>query len=151
MSIICIFILQENHEKSPNSYQKFDLFEQTKAKVQGIYLIKSKFQKMENINSLKEKPLWQLTGKEFLDLIEGSSTKSNTENSENSKFTEKKYVYGISGIQSLLNCSESSAKRLKKSGAIDEAIIQNGRKIIIDVEKALELLKNNNKPGLKKR
>jgi hypothetical protein len=106
---------------------------------------------MENINSLKEKPLWQLTGKEFLDLIEGSSTKSNTEKFENSKFTEKKYVYGISGIQSLLNCSESSAKRLKKSGTIDEAIIQNGRKIIIDVEKALELLKNNNKPGLKKR
>ena len=98
MSIICIFILQENHEKSPNSYQKLDLFEQTKAKVQGIYLIKSKFQKMEDINSLKEKPLWQLTGKEFLDLIEGSSTKSNTENSKNSKFTEKKYVYTRSAL-----------------------------------------------------
>lgn len=145
------FYFTENHEKSPNSYQKFDLFEQTKAKVQGIYLIKSKFQKMENINSLKEKPLWQLTGKEFLDLIEGSNTKSNSENSENSKIIDKKYVYGISGIQSLLNCSESSAKRLKKSGVIDQAIIQNGRKIIIDVEKALELLKNNSKPGLKKK
>lgn len=106
---------------------------------------------MGNINSLEEKLLWQFTGKDFLDLIEGSGVKSNTDNSENSKFTEKKYVYGISGIQSLLNCSESSAKRLKKSGAIDEAIIQNGRKIIIDVEKALELLKNNSKPGLKKR
>lgn len=60
---------------------------------------------------------------------------------------EKKYVYGISGIQKLLNCSESSAKRLKKSGVINDAIIQNGRKIIIDVEKALELLKKNQKIG----
>lgn len=64
--------------------------------------------------------------------------------------SNKKYVYGISGIQSLLNCSESSAKRLKKSGIIDDAIIQNGRKIIVDVELALELLKKNQNIGRKR-
>lgn len=36
-------------------------------------------------------------------------------------------------------------KRLKKSGVINDAIIQNGRKIIIDVEKALELLREEPK------
>ena len=93
--------------------------------------------------SSKEKPIWQMQGSELVELIQSSISGISTTNEP----TEKKYVYGISGIQKLLNCSESSAKRLKKSGVINEAIIQNGRKIIIDVEKALELLKKNQKIG----
>ena len=93
--------------------------------------------------NLKEKPIWQMQGSELVELIMTSIAVVSTP----SEATEKKYVYGISGIQQLLNCSESSAKRLKKSGVINEAIIQNGRKIIIDVEKALELLKMNQKIG----
>lgn len=93
--------------------------------------------------NLTEKPIWQMQGSELVELIKTSIAGISTPN----EATEKKYVYGISGIQKLLNCSESSAKRLKKSGVINEAIIQNGRKIIIDVEKALELLKKNQKIG----
>ena len=93
--------------------------------------------------NLKDKPIWQMQGSELVELIQTSISGIST----TSKPTEKIYVYGISGIQKLLNCSESSAKRLKKSGVINEAIIQNGRKIIIDVEKALELLKKNQKIG----
>ena len=93
--------------------------------------------------NLKDKPIWQMQGSELVELIQTSISGIST----TSKPTEKKYAYGISGIQKLLNCSESSAKRLKKSGVINEAIIQNGRKIIIDVEKALELLKKNQKIG----
>ena len=93
--------------------------------------------------NLKEKPIWQMQGSELVELIQSSISGISTTNEP----TEKKYVYGISGIQKLLNCSESSAKRLKKSGVINEAIIQNGRKIIIDVEKALALLKKNQKIG----
>ena len=95
--------------------------------------------------NLNEKPIWQMLGSELLELIKTSI--AGVPSSHES--TEKKYVYGISGIQKLLNCSESSAKRLKKSGVINDAIIQNGRKIIIDVEKALELLKKNQKIGRK--
>ena len=94
-------------------------------------------------------PMWQMSTSDLKNIFKECLSDSDIIIQKSN--TEKKYVYGISGIQSLLNCSESSAKRLKKSGAIDEAIIQNGRKIIIDVEKALELLKNNSKPGLKKR
>ena len=93
--------------------------------------------------NLKEKPIWQMQGSELVELIQSSISGISTTYEP----TEKKYVYGISGIKKLLNCSESSAKRLKKSGVINEAIIQNGRKIIIDVEKALELLKKNQKIG----
>ena len=95
--------------------------------------------------NLNEKPIWQMLGSELVELIKTSI--AGVPSSHES--TEKKYVYGISGIQKLLNCSESSAKRLKKSGVINDAIIQNGRKIIIDVEKALELLKKNQKIGRK--
>jgi hypothetical protein len=56
-------------------------------------------------------------------------------------YIEKKYVYGLSGLASLLNCSRSAASSIKSSGKIDDAIIQEGRKIIIDSEKALHLLK----------
>lgn len=52
---------------------------------------------------------------------------------------EKKYVYGIRGIAELFNCSIPTANRIKKSGKIDVAITQIGRKIIVDAGLALEL------------
>lgn len=54
---------------------------------------------------------------------------------------EKKYVYGYKGIASLLNCSIGAAKNLKLSGKIDKAIIQEGRKIMVDADLALKLLR----------
>lgn len=49
------------------------------------------------------------------------------------------YVYGIAGIARLFNCSIPTAARIKKSGKIDAAIKQIGRKIIVDADLALEL------------
>ena len=46
---------------------------------------------------------------------------------------------GILGIAKLFGCSLPTANRIKKSGKIDKAITQIGRKIIVDVELALEL------------
>ena len=94
-----------------------------------------------NLETLKEKPLFQMTGEEFIYLqpnidFEKTSTQSNSNSS-------KKYVYGIRGIANLFGCSISSANRIKKSGIIDKAIIQNGRKIILDSELALNLIKNS--------
>ena len=43
------------------------------------------------------------------------------------------------GIAKLFGCSLPTANRIKKSGKIDKAITQIGRKIIVDVELALEL------------
>ena len=50
----------------------------------------------------------------------------------------KEYVYGIKGIAELFHCSYTEAYRIKRSGKINKAIKQNGRKIITDAKKALE-------------
>lgn len=54
---------------------------------------------------------------------------------------EKRLVYGIAGIARLLNCSMTTANRIKASGKINRAISQCGRIITIDAELALELMK----------
>ena len=96
------------------------------------------------IENLLEKPIWQMTGQEFLALNEQSRSTVQDQQivsiSENS--LNKKYVYGIRGIANLLNCSIAKANRIKKRGIIDEAIIQEGRSIMVDVELALSLIKN---------
>ena len=97
------------------------------------------------IENLLEKPIWQMTGQEFLALNEQCRSTVQDQQivtiSENS--LNKKYVYGIRGIANLLNCSIAKANRIKKRGIIDEAIIQEGRSIMVDVELALSLIKNN--------
>ncbi|MDV2444478.1 hypothetical protein CMV00_11850 [Elizabethkingia anophelis] len=74
-----------------------------------------------------ETPFWQITVGEFLEL-------------QNKKNAEKKYEYGLKGIAKIFGCSVSQANRIKRSGIINEAIIQNGNIIIIETEKALQLL-----------
>lgn len=98
---------------------------------------------MKNEHLLKQ-PIWQLTGEEFIKLLNSTLEDKNAE----SKTTPKnpnlpKYVYGIRGIANLLDCSISTANRIKKKGTLDDAIIQQGRTIMVDVDKALELLKED--------
>lgn len=90
-----------------------------------------------NIAELKQKPLWQLTGEEFLILQQDAGSKQN--DISFNEVSEERYVYGIAGIARLFNCSVPTASRIKKSGRIDKAITQIGRKIVIDTELALEL------------
>lgn len=85
------------------------------------------------------KPLWQLTVGEFLELInqQQSVVIDNTTK-------EKRLVYGIAGIAQLFNCSMTTANRIKASGKIDKAISQCGRIITVDADLALELMKGSN-------
>ena len=91
-----------------------------------------------NIEYLKEKPLWQMTGEEFL-LLQKYSGQSTAQPIQEEVNTTKKYVYGIAGIARLFGCSVPTAQRIKQSGKISKAITQIGRKIIVDAELALEL------------
>lgn len=50
----------------------------------------------------------------------------------------------MAGIARLFGCSIPTANRIKKSGVIDKAITQCGRKIIVDSELALSLLAKKN-------
>lgn len=74
-----------------------------------------------------KKPLLELTVEEFLKLQKITAS-------------EKKYEYGLKGLAKVLGCSRSKASELKSSGILDDAIIQNGNLIIIDKEKAMQLM-----------
>ena len=89
------------------------------------------------IDDLKLKPLWQMTGEEFIYLQQNSEQKEVQPTIITD--TSKKYVYGIAGIARLFGCSMPTANRIKQSGKIDKAITQIGRKIIVDADLALEL------------
>lgn len=90
-----------------------------------------------NIDDLKLKLLWQMTGEEFLFLQQNAEQKE--VKNPMPIDTNKKYVYGILGIAKLFGCSIPTASRIKKSGKINKAITQIGRKIIVDADLALEL------------
>lgn len=55
----------------------------------------------------------------------------------------KQLVYGLSGIRRLFNVSHATAFRYKNT-ILKGAVSQHGRKIVVDVELALELFKNRN-------
>ena len=79
-----------------------------------------------------------MTGEEFIFLSKHASNQTEAQPQPVTD-TERKYVYGILGIDKLFGCSLPTANRIKKSGKIDKAITQIGRKIIVDAELALEL------------
>ena len=79
-----------------------------------------------------------MTGEEFIMLSRHASGQTEAQ-PQLVTDTSRKYVYGIPGIARLFGCSLPTANRIKKSGKIDKAITQIGRKIIVDAELALEL------------
>lgn len=52
------------------------------------------------------------------------------------------HVHGLAGIAQIYKCSIPTAQRIKRSGKIDAAIVQIGRKIVVDTRKALQLMNN---------
>ena len=90
-----------------------------------------------DINQLLSKPIAMMTGEELAFLI-----KNCTESSSNTPVIKRQQnYYGIEGIAQVFGCSVPTANRIKKSGVINDAITQIGRKIVIDADKALALVK----------
>jgi hypothetical protein len=90
----------------------------------------------------RTKQLFTLTIGEFIDLV---NTLMGQRAANDEPETPGKCVYGIAGIAEILNCSISTANRIKKSGVIDKAITQRGRLIMVDVELAKLLYDNSKK------
>lgn len=51
-----------------------------------------------------------------------------------------RYIYGIAGIAREFNVSYATAHKMKE-GVLRPAVIQNGRKIMVDVEMAHDILR----------
>ena len=88
-----------------------------------------------DIKQLLQKPIAMMTGEELTFLI-GSSMEA--KRSETTPIVQKRTYYGIEGIAQVFGCT---ANRIKRSGIIDAAITQIGRKIIVDADMALSLAK----------
>ena len=103
------------------------------------------------LSSILGLPLGLMTGAQFLTLMaEAFRYRSQMEPVRTTDCSDgNKYAYGIAGICEIFGCSRPTAQRLKKSGIIEDAIIQTGRTIIIDRQKALDLVKEDseNKKG----
>ena len=57
---------------------------------------------------------------------------------KNEEVEVEKHVYGLKGIQKLFNVSHATAQKYKDT-ILKDAVSQQGRKIVVDVEKALSL------------
>lgn len=56
----------------------------------------------------------------------------------------KRYAYGIQGIRNIFNVSHVTACRFKET-IIKDAVSQNGRVIVTDIDKAIELFQKRSK------
>ncbi len=86
-----------------------------------------------------------LTLGELLDAVE-ARVKATQPMSDQKNPDERRYVYGLKGLAKLLDCSKTTAARLKASGEYDEAITQIGALLIIDGDKVLEIAKRKKEP-----
>lgn len=93
-----------------------------------------------NLNQLLQKPIAMMTGEELCYLI--TKSVETGEKSSTQPSTKGNY-YGIEGIARVFGCSVPTANRIKKSGIIDKAITQIGRKIVVDADLALALAKES--------
>lgn len=59
--------------------------------------------------------------------------------------SEKPLIKGLKGLADLLQCSIGTASLIKNSGVIDDAIILDGRNVVIDKLKCIELLRKDQK------
>lgn len=90
--------------------------------------------------NLMDKPIVTMSGAELVSLITESVTTMIQESQTGVPTINQRYYHGIGGLAQVLGCSVPTANRIKKSGALDGAISQIGRKIIVDGNKALELM-----------
>lgn len=95
---------------------------------------------MKNYDLVKllETPICMMRGDEFAFLISNLSLLKKEE-VKPVESKPKNLVYGIQGIADIFGCSIPTANRIKKSGVIDDAITQVGRKIVVDADLALKL------------
>ena len=103
------------------------------------------------LEELLKKPLWQMTGEDFLYLQNSSRQGENYVSVPVAETSQKRYEYGIRGIAKIFGCSIPTANRIKKSGKINAAITQVGRKIIVDADHALQLAQDKSLCNKKRR
>lgn len=83
----------------------------------------------------KNTPLAALTVGQLMQLF---ADNNKVESIQATTMPDKRLVYGLRGIRQLFDVSHATAQRYKDT-FLQPAIMQNGRKIVVDVDKAMEL------------
>lgn len=107
-------------------------------------------QKILSIETLLQTPVCMMTGEQLAFLVTNLpllNKQGNKASSDEEAAKPRRLVYGIKGIADTFGCSIPTANRIKRSGIIDDAITQVGRKIVVDADLALELAANAKKQG----
>ena len=97
---------------------------------------------LEEAEKTKEtlnKRIIDMTVGEFLEVLINASKSSLFESDTKQK--EPQFVYGVAGFAQLLNCSIPTANRKIKSGRFDKATHRDGRKLVFNIRKVLEIMK----------
>lgn len=92
-------------------------------------------------------PLVSLTAGEFAQVLR-EALKASPPKPSPQQATGKNYVYGIAGIADLLGVSKVTAQRYKDT-FLQPAVMQRGRKLITDADKAMKLFAQFEKGGQK--
>lgn len=89
-------------------------------------------------------PIFKMDGMELEYLIKRAISGNAEPVAQQQKDAETHFVYGIKGIAQIFGCSPATASRIKRSGVINKAISQVGRKITTDADMALDLARRSN-------
>lgn len=90
-----------------------------------------------SFETLLQTPVCMMTGEQLAFLVSNLSLlngQGNKASSDEESAKPRRLVYGIKGIAETFGCSVPTANRIKRSGVIDGAITQVGRKIILDAD-----------------
>jgi hypothetical protein len=88
-------------------------------------------------------PLAALTVSQFVELLDQGKSLEPATTSRPADYMQG-YVYGLKGIRQLFGVSHATAQRYKDT-ILRPAVRQNGKKIVVDVAKALELFDEHSK------
>lgn len=88
-------------------------------------------------------PLWQLTVAEYIELNKKLIEEIRLKEEEKEAPQSPDVLRGLDGLAAFLGCCKRTALKLKQSGKIDAAYIQEGRKILFDKKKLIDCLKQN--------
>lgn len=86
----------------------------------------------ETINELLSRPLWQMNGEEFCQLLDYTLSKHS-----GGKEVALHRIYGDAQLAEYLGCSEAQVRKLKKLGVFNPAIVPSvGKTTVYKAEEA---------------
>lgn len=100
-------------------------------------MLRENTQKMNidsNISKLLQKPLWQMTGEEYVALHAYANTINKEGRAEASKVTR---IKGVQAVAEYCDCSVSQIAKLLREGVLDSAILSRiGKSIVFEGDEA---------------